>query len=158
MKKILYSIMVLITATVVMSSCSTTKNATTASLGRSKVTGTWTVNSISYDGIVENAVQSLFDQGPANVFQGSTWILTNSGKGNYSLTNGTVQPIFWAMNNNAGNSEFSFKKLNDGDKAKKVDSGYRMFVSSSDKNTLTLKAPVKYSGTTGYIVFNMVKK
>lgn len=158
MKKILYSIMLLFAATAVMTSCSTTKNATTASISRGKVTGTWTVNSITYDGIVENAVQSLFDQGPPNVFQGSTWTLTNSGKGIYVLNNGTTQSIFWGLNNNGGVSEFSFKKLNEGDKAKSVESGYKLLVGTADGNNLVLRAPVQYMGNTGYIVFNMAKK
>jgi hypothetical protein len=158
MKKILYSITLLVTAMTVITACSTTKNATTTSVGRGKITGTWTVNSISYDGIVENAVQSVFDQGPASVFEGSTWTLTNSGKGIYSLTNGTVQSIFWALNNTGTTPEFSFKKLNEGEKPKNVDAGYKLQVSTADGDNLTLKAPVQYGGSTGYIVFNMVKK
>ena len=158
MKKIAYSIVLLFTAMAVITACSTTRNAANNPLGRGKITGTWTVNSIAYEGIVENAVQSVFDQGPANVFQGSTWTLTNSGKGTYALTNGTVQSIFWAMNNDGGTPEFSFKKLNDGDKAKNVEAGYKMLVTNADGDNLTLKAPVSYSGGTGYIVYNMVKK
>jgi len=158
MKKILYSIALLFTAMTLITACSTTKNATTSSLGRGKITGTWTVNSITYEGIVENAVQSVFDQGPASVFQGSTWTLTNSGKGIYALTNGTTQSIFWSMSNTGGTPEFAFKKLNEGEKAKNVESGYRLLVENADGNNLTLKAPVQYSGGTGYIVYNMVKK
>ena len=158
MKKILYSITLLFTAMAVMTACSTTKSATTTSLGRGKVTGTWTVNSITYDGIAEGAVQSLFDQGTPGVFQGSTWTLTNSGKGMYVLNNGTIQSIFWGLNNTSDTPEFTFKKLNEGDKAKNVEAGYKLLVSNADGENLTLKAPVQYSGSTGYIVFNMVKK
>ena len=158
MKKIVYSIALLFTAMSVFTACSTTRTATTDSLGRGKVTGTWTVNSINYEGIMENAVQSVFDQGPASVFQGSTWVLTNSGKGMYTLTNGTVQPIFWSMNSTAGTSEFSFKKLNDGEKPSTVVTGYKMMVTNADGDNLVLKAPVQYGGGTGYIVYNMVKQ
>lgn len=158
MKKIVYSIALFFTAMAVMTACSTTRNATTDTIGRGKVTGTWTVNSISYEGVVENAVQSVFDQGPASVFQGSTWVLTNSGKGMYTLTNGTVQPIFWAMNNDASTPEFSFKKLNDGENPKNVVAGYKLMVTTADGDNLTLKAPVQYGGSTGYIVYNMVKQ
>ena len=114
MKKILSSIALLFTVATLITACSTTKNASTADLGRGKITGTWTVNSITYEGIVENAVQSVFDQGPASLFQGSTWTLTNSGKGIYALTNGTTQSIFWSMTNTAGTPEFAFKKINEG--------------------------------------------
>ena len=159
MKKIIYSIALLFTAMVVITACSTTRNATTDNtIGRGKVTGTWTVNSITYEGIVESAVQSVFDQGPASVFQGSTWTLTNSGKGIYALTNGTVQSIFWALNSTAGTPEFTFKKLEEGEKPKNVDAGYKLQVASADGDNLVLKAPVQYGGGTGYIVYNMVKK
>ena len=159
MKKIIYSIALLFTAMVVVTACSSTRNATTTdAIGRGKVTGTWTVNSITYEGIVESAVQSVFDQGPASVFQGSTWTLTNSGKGIYALTNGTVQSIFWSMNSNAGTPEFTFKKLEEGEKPKNVDTGYKLQIASADGDNLVLKAPVQYGGGTGYIVYNMVKK
>ena len=158
MKKIFYSVMLLFTAMTVITACSTTRNASTSPLGRGKITGTWTVNSITYEGIEENAVRSVFDQGPASVFQGSTWTLTNSGKGIYALTNGTTQSIFWAITNNAGTSEFSFKKIDEGTKAKNTESGYRLLISTADGNSLSLKAPVTYSGGTGYIVYNMAKK
>lgn len=159
MRKIIYSIALLFTAAVMITACSSTRNATTDNtIGRGKITGTWTVNSITYEGIVESAVQSVFDQGPASVFQGSTWTLTNSGKGIYALTNGTVQSIFWGLNSNAGTPEFTFKKLEEGEKAKNVDTGYKLQVASADGDNLVLKAPVQYGGGTGYIVYNMVKK
>lgn len=158
MKKILYSITLLFTAMAVITACSTTKSATTSSLGRGKITGTWTVNSINYDGIPQNSVQTLFDQGAPDVFQGSTWTLTNSGKGIYVLNNGTTQSIFWGLNNTGTEPEFTFKKLSEGEKPKNVDAGYKLLVGSADGDNLTLKAPVQYNGSTAYIVFNMTKK
>ncbi|MBC7744275.1 MAG: hypothetical protein H7096_04170 [Flavobacterium sp.] len=159
MKKIIYSIALLFVAMAVITACSTTrKTSDTNKLGRGKITGTWLVNSITYEGIPENAVQSVFDQGPASVFQGSTWTLTNSGKGIYALTNGTVQSIFWSMSDNAGTPEFSFKKLMDNEKPKAVESGYKLMVGNADGENLVLKAPVEYNGGTGYIVYNMTKK
>jgi hypothetical protein len=159
MKKILYSITLLFTAMAVITACSTTRNAsTTSSLGRGKITGTWVVNTITYDGISENSVQNLFDQGTPDVFQGSTWALTNSGKGVYVLNNGTSQSIFWGLNNTGAEPEFTFKKINEGEKAKNVDAGYKLVVGSADGDNLTLKAPVQYNGSTAYIVFNMTKK
>ena len=159
MKKIAYSLVLLFTAFAVITACSTSKNVSaTNNLSRGKVTGTWTVNSITYEGIPENAVQSVFDQGPPTVFQGSTWTLTNSGKGIYALTNGTVQSIFWSLKTNAGSPEFSFKKLNDKEKAKNIESGYTMMVSNADGNNLTFKAPVQYANGNGYIVYNLAKK
>ncbi len=159
MKKFIYSIAVLFTTIVVFTACSASRRvAETNDIGRGKVTGTWMVNSITYEGIVENAVQSVFDQGPASVFQGSTWTLTNSGKGIYALTNGTTQSIFWSLNQSAGSPEFTFKKIDDGERAKNVDAGYKLMLATADGDNLILKAPVQYSGGTGYIVYNMVKK
>ncbi|MEO8793926.1 MAG: hypothetical protein ABI390_00595 [Daejeonella sp.] len=158
MKRLVYSIAVLFAAMTVITACSSTKMAATDSFSRGKISGNWMLNSITYDGIVENAVQTVFDQGPASDFQGSTWRLTNSGKGTYSLSNGAVQPIFWSYNENGGTPTFQFKKLNDGDKAKNVDVGYKLVVASADGANLTLKAPINYDGKTGYVVYSFAKQ
>ncbi|WP_026897362.1 lipocalin family protein [Daejeonella oryzae] len=158
MKKIVYSIAILFTAFTVLTSCSSTKVAESNTFSRGKISGTWTLNSINYEGIVENAVQTVFDQGPVAEFQGSTWQLSNNGQGSYSLANGSVQPIYWSYINDGMTPTFQFKKLADGVKAKDVAAGYKMVVASADGSNLTLKAPVQYDGKTGYIVYSFAKK
>ena len=158
MKKIIYSLLVLFTAMTVITSCASKKMTAGTSVSRGKISGTWILNNINYEGIEGNAVKSVFDQGPASDFQGSTWQLTNSGKGMYSLSNGSTQPIFWSFVNDNMMPVFQFKKLSDGVKAKNTEQGYKLDVASADGATMTLKAPVQFDGRTGYIVYSFAKK
>ena len=52
---------------------------------------------------------------PPAAFVGSTWQLTNSGNGIYTLADGTSQTIYWSLNDN--NQTFQFKKIFEGDKS-----------------------------------------
>ena len=144
----------------VICSCSTPKNAATSSpsASRGKFTGTWTITAISYDGLVENAVQNVFDQAPPSAFRGSTWQLTNSGNGIYTLNNGASQTIFWSVNNTDPNGQmFQFKKIYQGDKAKNVTAGYQLYVVSNDGSHMILKSPVAVGNSTAYIIYDFNK-
>ena len=160
MKKLVQFSFAVLAFTLVLSACSSSKNAVTgaSNVSRGKFTGTWTINNVSYDGIVQQAVQNVFDQAPPQAFVGSTWKLTNSGNGIYTLQNGTSQTIFWSVNNSAGSNQlFQFKKLFEGDKAQKVTEGYQLVVAANDGNTMTLKSPVDVGGKTAYIIYSFTK-
>ncbi|MDB4920977.1 hypothetical protein [Mucilaginibacter sp.] len=160
MKKLVQFSFAVLAFTLVLSACSSSKNAVTgaSNVSRGKFTGTWTVNNVSYDGIVQQAVQNVFDQAPPQDFVGSTWKLTNSGNGIYTLQNGTSQTIFWSVNNNAGSNQlFQFKKLFQGDKAQKVTEGYQLVVASNDGNSMTLKSPIVVGNKTAYIIYSFTK-
>lgn len=146
---------------IVLSACSSTKNAAngTVNVSRGKFTGTWTVTNVTYENIVENAVQSVFDQAPPAAFVGSTWQLTNSGNGAYTLTNGTMQTIYWSVNNTDPSGQiFQFKKIFQGDKAKNVTQGYQLYVAANDGSTMVLKSPISLGTGNGYVVYNFTKK
>jgi hypothetical protein len=160
MKKLVQFSFAVLAFTLVLSACSSSKNAVTgaSNVSRGKFTGTWTVNNVSYDGIVQQAVQNVFDQAPPQDFVGSTWKLTNSGNGIYTLQNGTSQTIFWSVNNNAGSNQlFQFKKLFQGDKAQKVTEGYQLVVAANDGNSMTLKSPIAVGNKTAYIIYSFTK-
>lgn len=159
MKRIFQSTLLIAVIALVVSACSSTKNsAGYANASRGKFTGTWTVTNISYDGILESAVSNVFDQAAPSAFRGSTWKLTNSGNGMYTLNNGASQTIFWSLFNDASGQMFQFKKIYEGDKAKNVQTGYRMLVSSNDGNTMVLKTPVSLGSGTGYVVYTFAKQ
>lgn len=158
MKKAIYSAVLIGIVLTIFTACSSKRQSVSNTFSRSKITGTWVLNSINYENIVENAVQTVFNQGPARDFQNSTWILTNSGNGQYSLSNGITQKIFWSFSNGNGTPTFQFKQLDDKEKAKNVTTGYQLAVTAADGHMLTLKAPVYYGGKTGYIVYNFSKK
>lgn len=160
MKKLVQLSLSILAFTIIISACSSSKNAVTgaSNVSRGKFTGTWTISSVSYEGIVQQAVQNMFDQAPPQDFVGSTWKLTNSGNGTYTLKNGTAQTIFWSVNNNAGSNQlFQFKKLYEGDKAQKVTDGYQLVVSSNDGTSMTLKSPVALGDKTAYVVYTFAK-
>lgn len=160
MKRIFEIIVMAVVIGLTVVSCSTQNAATGVSnVGRGKFTGTWTLNNVSYDGLVESAVSNVFDQAKPSAFVGSTWKLTNSGNGIYTLNNGTSQTIYWSVNNADANGQmFQFKKIYEGDKAKNVQQGYQLMVSSNDGNNMILKSPVSIGNGTGYVVYSFSKQ
>jgi hypothetical protein len=159
MKRIFLIAAILCSSLMVLQSCSP-KGAASTSLKRGNVTGTWILSDITYEGIPQSAVKSLFDDGPASCFKGGTWILTNSGNGSYSLGGSgacaaKTQSIFWSAS--PADQTFQFKKIFEGDKAKNVTSGYRAVLSSTDGNNMVIKTPVDYGSTPAYIVLNFSK-
>lgn len=160
MKKLVQLSLTVLALTFIISACSSSKNAVTgaSNVSRGKFTGTWTISSVNYEGIVQQAVQNVFDQAPPQAFVGSTWKLTNSGNGTYTLQDGTSQTIFWSVNNSTGSNQlFQFKKLFEGDKAQKVTQGYQLVVAANDGNTMTLKSPVALGDKTAYVVYTFAK-
>ena len=118
--------------------------------------GTWTLSKVSYDGLLPGSVQSLFDQASPESFNGSTWNLTNSGNGSFSLANGTSQAIFWSYDNKNG-AMFQFKKLYQGDKARKVQEGYQLTARDISDSRMTLTLPVNLSDKTAYVILDFDK-
>ncbi|MXV50179.1 hypothetical protein GS399_04290 [Pedobacter sp. HMF7647] len=158
MKRLIFSLLAIGSIAVIFSACSSTKTATGTSVSRGKIVGTWTVSSVTFDGLLENAVQSAFDQAKPKDFEGSTWTLTNSGNGTYALANGTTQKIYWSFDNSTGSPVFQFKKIFEGDKAADVASGYKLVVANADGSSMTLKSPVDNNGSTGYVIYSFTKK
>jgi hypothetical protein len=158
MKNLLKTPIAILSLIFLFAACSTPQNATTTNVSRGKFTGTWTLNNVSYQGLVQSAVQNVFDQAAPEAFVGSTWKLTNSGNGIYTLANGTSQTIFWSVyNGGTTGTQFQFKKLYEGDKAKNVAEGYRLDIASNDGSAMVLKSPVAVGGGTGYIIYSFTK-
>lgn len=159
MKKIFQTSIAILSVILVLSACSGQKNTVSNNVSRGKFVGTWTLNNVSYDGLLQNAVQNVFDQAPPEAFTGSTWKLTNSGNGVYTLSNGASQTIFWSVyNGGSTGTQFQFKKIYQGDKPKNVAEGYRLDIAGNDGSTMTLKAPVAIgSNGTGYIIYSFTK-
>jgi len=160
MKTIFRSILALSFTALIFTSCSTPQNAMNGApaASRGKFTGIWTLTDINYDGLVENAVQNVFDQAPPAAFKGSTWNLTNSGNGIYTLANGTSQTIFWSINSSDPKGQvFQFKKIYQGDAPKNVTAGYQLYIGSADGSHMVLKSPVAVGNSTAYIIYAFTK-
>ena len=160
MKRIFEIILMAVVIGLTVTACSTQNAATgVQNVGRGKFTGTWVVNNVTYEGLVENAVSTVFDEAKPSAFVGSTWKLTNSGNGIYTLNSGVSQTIFWSVNNTGANGQmFQFKKIFEGDKAKNVQQGYQLLVSSNDGSSMVLKTPVSIGSSTGYVVYSFSKQ
>ena len=160
MKKIFQTSALIVFSVLIFSACSTVKSLPAAATGasRAKFVGTWTLNKVSYDGLVTGAVQTVFDQAAPEDFNGSTWKLTNSGNGSYTLASGTSQTIYWSVNKDASNNGlFQFKKIYEGDSASKVQEGYQLAVANNDDSAMTLKSPVSIGNKTAYVVYSFTK-
>lgn len=161
MKRIFLIMAFLFSALMVLQSCSpkTTTSGTNATR-RGDVSGTWTLTDVTFEGIPDVAVKGFLGESSYKCFVNSTWTLTNSGNGTYSLPGSDAcaaktQNIFWSVNSADGT--FQFKKLYEGDKAKNVTEGYVMNLISSDGNAMVIKSPISYSGRTANIVLNFTK-
>ncbi|KQS34530.1 lipocalin family protein [Pedobacter sp. Leaf194] len=156
MKRLFIAIAIACSTLVMLQSCSSTKNAASGiSGGRGTVTGTWVLNNITLEGLPDQAVQGLFGEKSYKCFQGSTWKLTNSGNGSYTLPassacGAVMQTIYWSAT--PAEETFQFKKIFEGDKAKNVTEGYRLVLSQLSKGNMVLKSPIEFGGKTANIV------
>jgi len=158
MKQLFKAVIAILAVALIASSCATHKGTSSNSVSRGKFVGTWTLTTVTYDGLLPGSVQAVFNQGPPQDFAGSTWKLTNSGNGTYTLGGGTTQTIFWSVyNGDASGTMFQFKKLYEGDKAQNVADGYRLVVASNDGASMVLKSAVAIGDKTGYVVFSFTK-
>ncbi|MFD2147947.1 hypothetical protein [Mucilaginibacter antarcticus] len=158
MKKIVQITFAFLALAFILQACSTTKTSGSASASRGTFVGTWTITNVTYEGLVANAVQDVFNQAKPADFVNSVWKLTNSGNGMYTLQNGTSQTIFWSFNNaDKANPMFQFKKIFEGDKAKNVTEGYQLKVAQAGGGTMTLKTPVIMNNNTAYVVYTFTK-
>jgi hypothetical protein len=114
MKRLLLIATFICGSLIMLESCSpkTTTSGTTASR-RGDVTGNWTVTDITFEGIPDIAVKNFLGESSYKCFANSTWNLTNSGNGTYSLPGNETctaktQTIFWSINSTDGT--FQFKK------------------------------------------------
>jgi len=164
MKKTLLKTVCVVLVALIFSACSSLKKNPNA-ISRGKISGNWGITAVSLEGLLPGSVQSAFNAAPYKCFENSIWKLTNSGNGSYTINNtengcpvGTSQNIYWSFSNGTSGPEFQFKKLYNKDKPKNVEEGYRLLVTATTGNTMTLKSPVQYGGKTGYVVYNFVKQ
>ncbi len=156
MKRIINSLIIIAT-TFFITSCSSTKNANNLKPTNGNLDGTWIVSNIAVDVPSTFKVTDVFDQGPYQDFQGSTWKLVKNGKGSFTLSNGTKEDIYWSIDGKGDVAQFQFKKLN-GVKAKNVDEGYRLGLMNITSNSFVARSPIDLGeGKTGFITYTFTK-
>ena len=142
-------------------SCSTVKTAKTAQSDRVeflKLKGDWEVTSVDYD---KNFKVKPFDEGAdAKCFVGSQWrLIPNNYSGSYTLSGGgacpsVIQPIKFEVVNG---TEFKFKKLLEGSKAKAVTVGYSLNLISQTTDSFSLEQNVPSGSDNVRIVYNFAR-
>ncbi len=155
--KQVFNTFLLISLVFFITSCSSTKNATDLKATNGNLDGKWTISNITVDLPSDFKVTDVFDEGPYQDFQGSTWDLIKNGKGSFTLTNGTKEDIYWSIYGKGDNAQFQFKKLK-GMKPKNVEDGYRLQLQNISSNSFVAKSPVDLgNGNTGYISYTFSK-
>ena len=139
-------------------SCSTAKTAQSNKAEFLKLKGNWEIASVDYD---KNFKVKPFDEGAdAQCFVGSQWkLIPNNWTGSYALNGGgacpsVIQPIKFEVVNG---SEFKFKKLLEGSKAKAVTVGYSLNLVSQTADGFSLEQNIPSDGENVRIVYNFVR-
>ena len=139
-------------------SCSTAKTAQSNKAEFLKLKGNWEIASVDYD---KNFKVKPFDEGAdAQCFVGSQWrLIPNNWTGSYTLNGGgacpsVIQPIKFEVVNG---SEFKFKKLLEGSKAKAVTVGYSLNLVSQTADGFSLEENIPSDGENVRIVYNFVR-
>lgn len=139
-------------------SCSTAKTAQSNKAEFLKLKGNWEIASVDYD---KNFKVKPFDEGAdAQCFVGSQWkLIPNNWTGSYALNGGgdcpsVMQPIKFEVVNG---SEFKFKKLLEGSKAKAVTVGYSLNLVSQTADGFSLEQNIPSDGENVRIVYNFVR-
>ncbi len=143
----------------IFTSCSSSKNGmVTNKASKGTISGTWKVNDVSLEGFPSGyEIKNVFDIAPYQDFIGSTWTLNGGYSGKIALPDGTSQDIYWSLINDGVNPTFQFKKIDAGEKAKEVTTGYQLNISEATKTSLVLRSPFTLlNGNTAYIVYTFV--
>jgi hypothetical protein len=157
MKRILPTLFGVLMLTLVFSGCGPVKKLPVGP-SRDLFTGTWTLNAVTFSGLAEGSVPTVFDQAPPADFVNSTWQLNATGDGSYTLTNGTKQNISWSVNSgDALGAMLVFKKVNSGDSSKKTSPVYQLTIANNSGTSMTLKTLVYLGNKNGYIIYTFTK-
>ena len=157
------SVTTLMLAVCLMTACSTSKVAAPDGSGKVNLAGTWTVQSVDFEGISKTGFKvTVFNDAPYSCFIGSQWKLTGSGNGSYTIpASGDCaageRTIFWGQQTENGVPTFLFKKLPPGSKPAKITDGYKLTVKSVNANSLVLQDDLYFEGKTIYINYHFTR-
>lgn len=148
---------------IVVSSCSVSKNARSQ---RNLLSGTWTLNDISYENATGNFKSTIFNDAEDICFEGSDWFFRdNNSTGRYTiapstLCNGGDRYIRWSVIEPQANytSQLQFKMIDDKNKDIAGGLGYRLNIISLTAEAMTLKSNATVDGQVVNIVYTFNKK
>ncbi|QDO94986.1 hypothetical protein FNB79_13740 [Formosa sediminum] len=160
MKKLFY-----MTLCILVCACSGSKSATGSQPNKKLLKGTWEVTNIKFIGDKGLYKAFLFDLADSSCFKGGEWVfIPNNGSGkfstnvNSSICEAYTQSIHWSFLESAdGYTQFQFKYVGDGIKAKNVTSGYRATIQEISDNMMILKVPSEYEGNAFDVIMTFNK-
>ncbi|WP_353137570.1 hypothetical protein [Pseudopedobacter sp.] len=162
MKKLSFIVLAFAAITLLFTACASRRGTNTMVTSTSKgdLTGTWIVSDIKLEGFPEGyQIKNAFNMAPYESFIGSTWRLYGSYKGSITLSNGTMENIYWDLINDGAKPVFQFKTVPDGTKARDIREGYHLDINWIDANHLSLRSPFSIeNGNAANIVYNLEKQ
>jgi hypothetical protein len=157
MKKVLLLAMAL---TLVVS-CSVSKAARES---RNTLSGTWTLNNISFENNKGTFKSVIFDDARDICFEGSNWFFRdNNSTGRYTINAGSLcsggdRHFRWSVIDRPGTtSQLQFKRIDEKYKDISGGVGYRLDIASLTANEMTLKSNVTTDGEPVTIVYQFTK-
>jgi len=147
---------------VLFSSCSISKAVREK---RNMLSGTWTLNDVSYESGSGNFKSVLFNDSDDICFEGSDWFFRdNNSTGRYTLTTSSLceggdRFIRWSVVDNPQNysSQLQFKLIDE--KNKDISGkGYRLNITTLTNAEMVLKSNATVDGEVINIVYKFTKK
>ncbi len=144
-------------------SCSVSKDARGK---RNLLSGTWTLNDISYENASGNFKSVIFNDADDICFEGSEWYFRdNNSTGRYTiapstLCNGGDRYIRWSVVEREENytSQLQFKLIDEKNKDISGGLGYRLNITNLTENEMTLKSNATVDGKIVNVVYSFTKK
>ncbi len=153
-------ILMLIILAMVVNSCSVSKAARGQ---RNLLSGTWTLNDISYENGTGNFQSVIFNDAKDICFEGSDWFFRdNNSTGRYTIAPSTLcqggdRYIRWSVIDGSPN-QLQFKRIDEKNKDISGGQGYRLNISSLTATEMTLRSNVSVGADRITIVYQFSKK
>lgn len=154
------SILFLVAYIMIATSCSISKAARAQ---RNLLSGSWTLDDISYENNPGNFKSTLFNDAEAICFEGSDWFFRdNNSTARYtinqsSLCNGGDRFIRWSVIDGNPN-QLQFKFIDEKLKDISGGIGYRLNITALAEQSMTLKSNVSVDGEKVTIVYKFTKR
>ena len=147
----------------IFSSCSVSKSVRTQ---RNFISGSWTLENITYENNAGTFSANLFEDARAICFEGSDWFFRdNNSTGRYTLKDGSLceggdRFIRWSVIERPENyqSQFQFKFIDEKLKDLEGGKGYRLNIDTLTSYEMVLKQNVMVDGAPITLVYEFAKK
>jgi len=154
------TIILLVAFAATVSSCSVTKQARAQ---ENMLSGTWTLNNISYENSDGNFSSVLLNDAKDICFEGSTWFFRNNNNtGRYTIAPSTLceggdRFIRWSVVDGSPN-RLQLKRIDEKNKDISGGVGYRLNISEITESTMRLKSNVAVGADQVTIVYEFSKR